>query len=72
MKKSKGVNNYNNKDVEDESQDNSKCFLCTGNNPEEPREGTEIIENQSENRKNPDYTIIKIGQNTEKSRWYLL
>ena len=58
-----------------EHEDNgcTNCGWCTWDNPQRINEETGRLGNKRTSRDNPDYGIIKIGQNTEKSpgdlRW---
>ena len=44
-----------------------QCGLCARIGPEKLDKGTERAGNLGTCQRNPDYTITKIGQNTEKS-----
>ena len=47
----------------------TNCNCCTRNNPQRISKG--IRRNQKTSRVDPDYNIINIDQNTEKSPGYL-
>ena len=53
--------------MEHESDGDTNCNWCVGNNPKRPGKGTGSLRNQRTGGYYPDYTIIKIGQNSEKS-----
>ena len=48
------------------------CNWCAQNNPQMFDKGTDRFRNQRTSGSHPDYTIFKIGQNTEKSLGVLL
>ena len=43
------------------------CYWCTRNNPQRTGKWTGKFGNKRTSRDHPAYSIIKIGQNTEKS-----
>ena len=48
-------------------EDNTNCSGWTWNSPQNLREGAGKIGNLWENWDHPDYSIVEIGQNTQKS-----
>ena len=73
LKVSKKKDNYLNlageleKTMEREGDGDITCDWCTWDNPKRIGKGTRRFENQRTSGDHPDYSIIKIGQNTEKS-----
>ena len=53
--------------MEHESDGDTNCNRCTWNNSQRMDKGTRRHRNQRTGRDHPDYSIVKIGQNTEKS-----
>ena len=53
--------------MDHEGDSDTKCNWCTWNNPQRLSKKTGRLRNQIMNRDHPDYSIIKIDQNTEKS-----
>ena len=53
--------------MENEGNGDTSCGWCTRNNPKGNSKGTRRHGNKRTSRDYPDYSIIKIGQNTEKS-----
>ena len=53
--------------MEDESDGDIHCNWRAWNNPQRIGKGTGRRENKRTSGDHPDYSIIKIGQNTEKS-----
>ena len=53
--------------MEHEGGGDTNCNWCARNNPQMLGKGIGRLRNQTTSRNHPDYTIIKIGQNTEKS-----
>ena len=51
---------------------NTNCNWCTWNNPQRIDKGTGGVGNKRMSGDHPNYCIIKIGQNTEKSPGDLL
>ena len=60
------------KTMQPEGNGDAHCIWCTWNNPQRIGKGTGTLGNKRINRDHPDYSIIKIGQNTEKSPGDLL
>ena len=58
--------------MDHESASDSNCYLCAQNNPQRLDKGTIRLRNQRTSEDHSDYSIIKIGQNTEKSPGDLL
>ena len=54
-----------------ESDGNTSCNCHAQNNPQILDKETGRLKNQRTNGDHPDYSIIKSGQNTEKSSEYL-
>ena len=50
-----------------EGDGDTNCNRCTGNTPNRFDVDIWWLRNQGTNRDHPDYSIVKIGQNTEKS-----
>ena len=57
----------NYKAEEHESNGDTYCNWCTGNDLQRLGKQVRIVENRRINRNHPNYCIIKIGQDTEKS-----
>ena len=55
--------------IEHENDGDTSCYWCTWNNPEKIGEGTPKRRNKRKSGNYPDYSIIKIGQNSEKGPW---
>ena len=55
------------KTTEPEGDGDTNCNPCTWNNPQTISKRTGRLGNQKASGNHPDYSIIKIGQNTEKS-----
>ena len=55
------------KTMEYESDGDTNCNKCTRKNPQRLGKGNEIVRNQRTFGDHPNYYIIEIGQNTEKS-----
>ena len=55
------------KTMEHEGDGDTNCIWCTWNNPQRLVKGAERLGNKRTSGDNSDYSIIKIGQNTEKS-----
>ena len=53
--------------VEYESDDNTNCNLCSGYSYQKICTKTRELGNKSANRDHPNYCIIEIGLNTQKS-----
>ena len=53
--------------MEHEGGSDANCNWCTWNNPQRIGKGTGRLRNERTGENHPDYSIIKIGQNTEKS-----
>ena len=53
--------------MEHESKSDTNCSLRTWNSPQRLGKWTERIGNKWTNRDHPDYDIVDISQNTEKS-----
>ena len=53
--------------MEHEGIGDTTCGWCTQDNPQRIGKGTGRLGNKRTNGDHPDYSIIKIGQNTEKS-----
>ena len=53
--------------MEHEENSGTNSDWCTWNNPKRTDKGTEGLRNKRTSGDHPDYSIIKIGQNTEKS-----
>ena len=53
--------------MEHESDGNANYNWCARNGPQRFGKGTGRVENLRTSRDHPNYSIIKIGQNTEKS-----
>ena len=53
--------------MEHESDGDTNYYWCTWNNPQRFDKGTARLGNKRKSRGHPDYSIIKIGHNTEKS-----
>ena len=45
----------------------TNCIWCTWNSPQRLGKGVGRVGNRRSNRDHPDYSIVEIGQNTEKS-----
>ena len=60
-----GIIQHNEKAVEHEGEVDTNCNWCAWNGPQRLRKKTVGIRNQSQNRNNPDYSIVKMGQYTE-------
>ena len=50
-----------------EDDGGTSCNWCTWNNPQRIAKGTTRVGNKRTNGDHPNYSIIMIGQNTEKS-----
>ena len=55
------------KNMEYEGDDDTNCGWCTWGNPKRIGKGTGRLGNKRTSGDHPNYSIIKIGQNTEKS-----
>ena len=55
------------KNMEYESDGDTNCCWCTWDNPQKIGKGTGRLGNKRTRRDHPNYSIVKIGQNTEKS-----
>ena len=53
--------------MENKGDSDTNCYCCNRNNPQRIGKGTRRPENKRTNRGHPDYSIIKISQNTELS-----
>ena len=53
--------------MEYEGDGNTNCNWCAWNNPQRLGKGTRRFVSKKTVGDHPDYSIIKIGQNTEKS-----
>ena len=53
--------------MEHEGDGDTNCNWCTWNNPERIGKGTGRVGNKRTSGNYPDYSIVKIGQNNEKS-----
>ena len=53
--------------MKQEGDGDTNCNWCTRNNPQRIDKGTGGLGYKRMSRDHPDYSIIKIGQNTEKS-----
>ena len=53
--------------IEHESNGNTNCNWCTRNGPQKLGKGTGRAGNQRTSRDHRNYTITKVGKNTEKS-----
>ena len=53
--------------MEHEGDGDTNCNWCTWNNPQRIGKGTGRLGNNRTSGDHQDYSIIKIGQNTEKS-----
>ena len=53
--------------MEYEGDYDTYCNWCTGNDPQRLGIGAGRVRNQSTSRDHPNYSIVEIGQNTEKS-----
>ena len=53
--------------MEHEGDADTNRNWCAWNNPERTGKGTKRLGNKRTSGNHPDYSIIKIGQNTEKS-----
>ena len=53
--------------MEHEGGGDTNCNWCTWNNPQRIDKETRRLRNQRTSRDRPNYIIIKIDQNTEKS-----
>ena len=53
--------------MEHESNGDTNCNLCTCNDTQSIDKMAERVENRRTSRDHPNYSILKIGQNTEKS-----
>ena len=53
--------------MEHEGDGNTNCNWCARNNPQRIGKGIGRIGNKRTSRDHPNYSIIKIGQNIEKS-----
>ena len=53
--------------MEHEDDCDINCNWCTRNNPQRTDKGTGRLENKRISGDHPDYSIINIGQNTQKS-----
>ena len=53
------------KTMEHEGDSDTNCNWCTWNNPQRIDKGAKRFRNQRTSRDHPDYSIIKIDQNTE-------
>ena len=58
--------------MEHEGDDDTNCNWCARNNPQKDGKGTGRLGDKRTSGDYPDYNIIKICQNTEKSRGDLL
>ena len=50
-----------------EGNGDTNCYWCTWNNPQRLGKGPRKLRNQRTSGDHANYSIIKIGQNTEKS-----
>ena len=53
--------------MEYEGEGDTNCDWCTCNNPQRISKGTKGLKNKRTSEDHSDYSIIKIGKNTEKS-----
>ena len=53
--------------MENEGDGDTSCYWCTQNHPQRIGKGTGRLGNQRTSGNHPDYCIIMIGQNREKS-----
>ena len=53
--------------MEYEGDGDSNCKWCTWNNPQKVANEAEGVRNWKTNQDHPNYSIVEVGQNTEKS-----
>ena len=63
--------NNDSNNMKHERDADTNCVWCTWDNPQRIGEGTRRLGNKRTSRDHPDYSIIQISQNTEKSPWDL-
>ena len=60
-------NNNKKKNMEHENDGDTNCNWCPRNDPQRLGKRVGRVGNRRTNRDHPNYSIVKIGQNTEKS-----
>ena len=53
--------------MEHEGDDDTNCKWCAHNNPRKFGKGTRTLRNKRTSKDHPNYSMVKIVQNTEKS-----
>ena len=53
--------------MEHEGEGDTNCNWCTWKDPQRFNKGAGRVENQRMSQDHPNYSIVKIGHNTEKS-----